>query len=202
MKKYIVAFIVLIILSVAHMFSQEKGNGTIGPTSGLNVADIPALSVDTLLKVVYSADDKMKERLPIAYFLNGQHISSMTFLKADKMDSLKVAKDTLLIDSKMYYGKIDIATKEGYNIDLISLNQLKVEYTNIGDQKALFFVDGNFIIDSYGEYLVNKHDLLRIFVEKNPNPDIATYLIRILTQTKENIDKLRNPVIYIRGNEE
>lgn len=188
MRKYIVPLFVLVSISFMSVEAQERDMCH----TELEV------DVDTLLKVEYKLRDVNIDTTP-AYFVNGEHVASIHFIKPQDIDSIKVKKEFFRIKDQEYYGRIDIQTKKGCVLMPISLTDLKIKHTNLGTAKALFFIDGDFINEDYDEYLVNEADLLRIYVETSVNRGLSPYIIKILTKTDANIQGLKNPTIYIKG---
>mgnify|MGYP006878619643 FL=1 len=199
MRKYIVSLFLLFCVSFVFVFSQDKEKES--SCSGVEISRNIKVEVDTTLKVEYNLEKGNYKGLPPAYFVNGEFISNMKFLKPENIKGIDLQHDTILIEGQKHYGYINFITKEGCQIKPISLSDLKAKYTNLGEAKALYFVDDKFIEENYDNYLVNEPDLMRIYIEKCRNPEIAAYIIRILTNTEENVYNLKNPNIMIRGDE-
>ena len=155
---------------------------------------------DTIIKVVYN--NKIKNTSSPAYFLNGKLIneSLINTIDPNEIENLKVEKENIEIENVKYFGKILIDTKAGYIPKIISLNNLKLKYTNINDSSAIFQLDNEIINSDYNEYLVDENYILRIEVEKYENGNIRLHFIKIYTKSKENV--INSKKIIIRGNGE
>lgn len=157
---------------------------------------------DTVLKVEMGYKN-VSEKSP-AYYLNGQ-FKNESFLKTLNPNAIKdiwVEKREIVEGNKKYYGQVFIATKDNYEVMLISLNDLKLKYTDLKKDPVVFMIDNEIINDDYDKYLVDENYIFRIFVEKieNKKERLRFNLIRILTKTEENIRKSKE--IRIRGIED
>jgi hypothetical protein len=154
---------------------------------------------DTTLKVSY-IESKDSERDP-AYYLNGQYVDEtiLKTLNPNSIERISVQNQEIKIDARKYYGQIFINTKRGYSPKLISLNGLKSKYTNLKKEPTIFMIDNEIINRDYDKCMVDENYLLKISIEKieNNNEKLRFNLIRILTNTEENIRKSNE--IRIRG---
>lgn len=150
---------------------------------------------DTVIKVVNVI--KYKGAKKPAYFLNGEIVSqSVTkFLDPNKIESVNVEKENIEIGNIKYTGKITIVTKNNYKPNLISLNELRLKYTTVPENGAVFQIDNEIADGDYKTYLIDKNYILKIVVNKLENPDIS--IIKVLSKSEENIKKSNE--IIIRG---
>jgi hypothetical protein len=157
---------------------------------------------DTIIKVSYVNKD-VSERNP-AYYLNGQLVNEniLKTINPKIIEDFRVEKQDILIENKKYYGQIFINTKSDYNLQLISLTDLKLKYTDLKNSSTIFMIDNEIISDNYDSFLVDENYILRISVEKidNRKERVKFNLVKIWTRTEENIRKSKE--IRIRGIEE
>jgi len=142
------------------------------------------------------------DRYPL-YTLNGQQISLSTLntINPKIIDSINVEKKEIKLNSTTYYGKVSIKMKGGYRPQFVSLNNLKLKYTQIKNEPVIFMLDNEFIKENYDQYIVDQKYILKIIVDKIDMPDnkLQINLIRLLTRNEENIRKSKE--IHIRGSE-
>lgn len=142
------------------------------------------------------------ERQPV-YVLNGQQISVNTLktINPQIIDSINVERKEIKLNGTTYYGKLSIKMKAGYRPQFVSLNNLKIQYTQIKNEPALFMIDNEFIKEDYDQCIVDQKYILKIIVDKIDIPDnkIQINVIRLLTRNEENIRKSKE--IKIRGSE-
>ncbi len=154
---------------------------------------------DTFPKVIYLNTSSSKQNP--AYYINGILVSKtiLQTLKPEMIESINVDKGTIYIDNVKYYGQIHIKIIGTYNAKLISLNDLKLKYTNIKNDSVLFIVDKEIIDADYDKYLVDEQDILQIIVKTidNSKTKLKLSIIKLLTRTDENIKKSRE--IHIHG---
>ena len=156
--------------------------------------------VDTIPQVIYANSGDYAEP---AYFINGKLVSKsiLTTLNPSIIDNISVLDGNIKIDNISYHGQILIKTKDNYNPNIISLNELEKKYTKLKTEPAIFIIDGNIVNSNYDKYLVDQNNLLQIIVTKidNTNQNINVSVINLLTKTKDNIKKSQQ--IYIKGKE-
>jgi hypothetical protein len=157
------------------------------------------LESDTILKVVY-ANEKDQINKP-AFFINGKFVNEALIgtLDPTQIDNINVVKDSIQIDNIRYYGQIQVKTKNGYTLKLISLTGLKEKYTNLKNKPVVFMIDGNIINADYDKCMIDENYLLTMIVDKIEitNEKIDLGLIKLLTKSDENIRKSKE--IRIRG---
>jgi hypothetical protein len=190
---FILAFTIL----SANAFGQVPAN----KINGLIIKPNNNLKYDTSLKVTYV--NKESDTKKPAYFLNGKFISEtlITTLNPLLIEGINIVKGDFRIDSVVYYGKIEIKTKNSYNPEVISLQQLKEKYIDLKRQPVIFMIDGVIINADYGNYFVDQNYLFRIIVDKieNTKENINFALIKLLTKSEKNLEESKK--INIRGAE-
>lgn len=162
----------------------------------------PKIENDTILKVQYINKDLSQRKS--AFYINDQFVSVFSLLMIDpkNINSINVVKETIEIEKRQYYGQIYIKTNTDYHPKLISLNDLKLKYTSLGNAPTIFMIDNLVINENYNKYFVDENYILKIIVEKVENiaENLEFNLIKLLPKTEENIRKSKE--IWIRGNEE
>lgn len=142
------------------------------------------------------------DRYPL-YTLNGQQISLSTLntINPKIIDSINVEKKEIKLNGTTYYGKVSIKMEGGYRPQFVSLNNLKLKYTQIKNEPVIFMLDNEFIKEDYDQYIVDQNYILKIIVDKIDMPDnkLQINVIRLLTRNEENIRKSKE--IHIRGSE-
>jgi hypothetical protein len=166
-----------------------------------NLSSQAILQNDTSLKVTY-VNKNVSDKSP-AYYLNGQLAdeSILNTLNPNSIKDIRIEEQELVEGTKKFYGQIFIATKDNYELKLISLTDLKIKYTELKKGSTFFMIDNEIINDDYDKYLVDENYIFRIFVEKieNKKERLKFNLVRIMTKTEENIRKSKE--IRIRGTE-
>lgn len=173
-------------------------------TSLATQAQQPPAQNDEAIKVIEAISlDSIHGKESPAIYLDGKlvHGSVMATLNPHGIDSITVDKGYRDIDGQKYYGAVYISLKKDYFPNLISLTDLKKQYTKLGSQTALFMVDGKAIHDDYDQYKIDKGYILSVTLErvKNPKANLDLTLVKLLTKTPENIKGASQ--IMIRGNE-
>jgi len=168
---------------------------------GLKIANQAAITDnDTIIKVVYKNENK-NEKKP-AYFINGKlaNESILRSINPNEIETVNVEKENIEIENIKYYGKLYIITKPTYKPKFISLNNLKLKYTNLTDNSTIFQIDNEIINANYESYIVDENYILKIIVEKfeNRKEKLNINFIRLITKSEENIKKAKE--ILIRGN--
>jgi len=140
------------------------------------------------IKVKYISKDVDKRPL---YFINGKIQTYQTIIPIDPaiIDSIRVEKEELEIEGKKYYGQIFINLKNESNFRLISLVDLAKKHTNIESGPTVFMIDDELIKGDYEEYLVDEKYILQIIVDTTNIEGQSMNVVRLLTKTKENIEK-------------
>ena len=190
-------FIASILLSI-NSFGQIKAE----KVKGLKITNqVTIPDNDTIIKVVYKNENK-NDKKP-AYFINGKlaNESILRSINPNEIETVNVEKENIEIENAKYYGKLYIVTKSTYKPKFISLNNLKLKYTNIKDNSTIFQIDDEIINADYDKYLVNENYILSIVVDKfeNQNEKLKLNLIKLVTKSEENI---KNSEIRIRGKDE
>jgi hypothetical protein len=198
MKK-IIAFV--LVMASLHSYAQSKKNNI---NETVSDAQLMEALKDTTIAVEYVNKSKSKPVPRPAYFVNGRFSSDLESIQPDLIERINVQKRDTIIAGEKYAGMVFIKLKHHPNKDkyvpkMISLNQLKNDYTTLKNQPALFTIDGKLINANYNFYKVDKNTILKIVVEKfsgNANKD-EMWLVKLLTKTKENIR--RSKQTWIRG---
>ena len=196
MKK---AFFIASILLSINSFGQIKAK----KVNGLKMTNQVTVSEnDTIIKVVYKNESK-NDKKP-AYFINGKlaNESILRSINPNEIETVNVEKENIEIENIKYYGKLYIVTKSTYKPKFISLNNLKLKYTNIKDNSTIFKIDDEIINADYDKYLVDENYILSIVVDKfeNQNEKMNLNFIKLVTKSEENIKKSKE--IRIRGKDE
>jgi len=144
---------------------------------------------DTILKVVYKS--KKSQKKDPAYFINGKHIKGFNpvTIAPNNIDSITVFKEDFTIDTKSYYGQINIFLKKGYSPKWISLNDLKREYIKSVNTPTIFMLNNDFIKLDYSEFFIDEKYILKLEVESMHKQIGDIQIVRILTKTEDNIKK-------------
>ncbi len=181
MKKFL---IISVLILTTNVFGQKKSENSQAITEQ-----------DTIIKVVHVI--KYKGAKKTAYFLNGVLVNqSVTkFLDPNKIESVKVEKENIEIENTKYAGKVTIETKNNYKPNLISLNDLRLKYTTVPENAAIFQIDNEIADGDYKTYLIDKNYILKITVNKLESPDLS--IIKVVSKSEENIQKSNE--IIIRG---
>jgi hypothetical protein len=196
MKK--ILFIATILLSI-----NSFGQKLTGKVPGLRITNQEIASKnDTIINVVYK--NEIENNKKPAYFINGILINEgiLRTINPNDIATVNVEKENIEIENVKYYGKLYIVTKSTYKPKFISLNNLKLKYTNLKDNSTIFQIDNEIINANYESYLVDENYILKIIVEKfeNKKEKLNVNFIRLTTKTEENIKKSKE--IIIRGNNE
>lgn len=157
---------------------------------------------DTIIKVVYKNENQNNKKP--AYFLNNKIVneSILRTINPNEISTVNVEKENIEIENVTYYGKIYFTTKSTYKPKLISLNSLKLKFTNIKENSTIFKIDDSIINGNYENYLVDENNILKINVEKFENnaEKLNINIITIVTKSEENIKKSKE--IILRGEDE
>ena len=196
MKK---AFFIASILLSINSFGQIKAE----KVNGLKMTNQVTVSEnDTIIKVVYKNEIK-NDKKP-AYFINGKlaNESIIRCINPNEIETVNVEKENIEIENVKYYGKLHIVTKSTYKPKFISLNNLKLKYTNIKENSIIVQIDDEIMNVDYDKYLVDENYILSIVVEKfeNQNEKLNLNFIKLVTKSEENMKKSKE--IRIRGKDE
>ncbi|PRZ23940.1 hypothetical protein [Flavobacterium granuli] len=193
MKKLL--FITILLLTINSFGQKQKELIT-----GLTITNHEIVSEnDTIIKVIYE-NEIINKKKP-AYFINGKltNESVLKTINPNEIETVNIKKENIEVENVKYYGKLYIITKSTYKPKFISLNNLKLKYTNIKDNSTIFKIDNEIINANYKNYLVDENYILRIIVEKfeNENEKLNVNIINLTTKTTENIKKSKE--IILRG---
>ena len=196
MKKNIFTLIILFV--TFNSFSQN----IIGKKSN---AKQPNYSENSEIKVIYkdSLTKFHSKNKPVGIFVNGIFINEnlISTINPDKIDTVKIEKESFEKNGKKYFGKILLEMKSNYNPTFISLKKLTSKYLTLNTSPIIFQIDENIINEDYNEYLVDENFILKIILNKIKTTEKETEinLIKLITKTPENIKKANQ--IIIRGTE-
>ncbi|MBD1425770.1 hypothetical protein [Sphingobacterium arenae] len=190
MKKLI---LLLIVFTSTHSFAQRAKNVFSRKSTPVTINK----NRDTSLRVIIV--DKEKQVRQPAYFVNDRFVKNHGFIKPERIENIHIIKRDTVIETQTYAGQIHIKTKANYTPQFISLAELKDKYTSFKDMPVVFMLDADVINSDEENFFVDENNLLTIIVDKlKTNKDNAEIgLIKLLTKSKENIDKRNN--IMIRG---
>lgn len=149
------------------------------------------------MKVFYA--DTTHGSQKTAWFVDGRFAGNPRWIFDPGItDSLSVIGKPVKIDGIEYVRQIHVKTKEGTELKLVSLADLKSKYIKSGSGPVLFMVDGELIKDDYDKYKIDESYIARIFIDhmKSTKENIDLGIIKILTKSKRN-----NRDIIIRGTE-
>ncbi|HEY6142972.1 MAG TPA: hypothetical protein VIV55_06000 [Flavobacterium sp.] len=156
---------------------------------------------DTILNVTYK--NEIEDNNKPLFFLNNKIVNEgiLKTIIPNSIENIKVEKEEVEIDNKKYYGKIFIETKSNNKPKLISLNNLKLKYTNIKENSTIFLIDNEVINADYEKFLVDQNYILKIEVEKIDNKEekLKLNIVNLITKSEENIRKSK--IRYRGGNE-
>ena len=189
MKKYLCIILILIATGLFGQITRIPNS----KTSGVNIGVQARPPFDTTFKVVYLNSTNSLKKPPLI-FLNGQLINSTLFntINPKSIESINIAKGDKQLEDTFHHGQIEIKTKDNYNIQPISLNQLKHKYTSLKKETVIFTVDNELITENYDNYFVDENYLLRMTIENTKiiNEKKAIIFIKILTKSENNINNI------------
>jgi hypothetical protein len=134
-----------------------------------------------------------------AYFINGDFINQFTLKTIDPLtiDSIYVDRKEIKINNTIYYGQIYVKLKDEYNPRFISLTDLKKKYVKSSTRNFIFIIDNEIIRGDYEKLIVDEKYILKIVVDTMRSEKSDLDIIRLITRTKENIEKSKQ--IILRG---
>jgi hypothetical protein len=157
------------------------------------------VDVNSPLKVIYLVKDK-PDRQP-AYFIDGKHISETVIrtINPQLIDSISVVKKEITIEDKKYYGQLYLKMKDNYKPKIISLTDLKTKYTEQSNTPSIFMIDDEIVKSDYCNFFVDENYILKMEIQNivDEKEHLNVNIIRLITKTKENIEKANE--IRIRG---
>ena len=194
----------LLLLTFILLTSVLQGQIKNDSLTGVNILDRTSYSESDTIPIVINIDNAKKQKNAV-WYLNGQLINEQiaTTINPNRIQEIKIEKEPVDLNTTNTKGIIYIRTKEYYNPNWISLNELKVKYTNIAsDQKpTLFLLDDKLIKMDYDAFKVDEKYILKIEVQsvENSKENLALNVIRLITRTPENVRKANT--IRLKGNE-
>ena len=195
MKKNIFALILLFV--TFNSFSQN--------INGKKSTEKSNYSENSEIKVIYN--DSLKtlhsKNKPVGIFVNGVFLNEnlISAINPNKIETMKVEKDSFEKNGKEYFGKIIIELKSDYKPNFISLKELASKYLTLDTNPIIFQIDENVINQDYNEYAVDESFILKIELNKIKTSEKGTEinLVKLITKTPENIKKANE--IRIKGTE-
>lgn len=200
MKK--IPFLALMILSI-NLIGQINKDPLNGKAAGVKIVDKAIYSVNDSIPIVVNKKDSKSETNVLCY-LNQKVVDNhiMSTINPNKIKEIKVEKESIEYDKVNYNGIIYIQTKDNYEPKLISLNALKSKYLNLTDKApTLFMLDEKIIHYDYDDFKVDENYILKIEVQsvENGEEDFDINVVRLITRTKENVEKAN--AIRLKGAE-
>ncbi|WAC02925.1 hypothetical protein N7U66_04670 [Lacinutrix neustonica] len=195
MKKNIFALILLFV--TFNSFSQDN----IGKKSAAKLN----YSENSEIKVICndSLNTFHSKNKPVGIFVNGIFLNenSISAINPDKIETMKVEKESFEKNGKEYFGKILIEMKSDYKPNFISLNELTSKYLTLDTNPIIFQIDENVVNQDYNDYSVDENFILKIELNKikTSEKDTVINLIKLTSKTPENIKKANE--IRIKGTE-
>ena len=195
MKKNIFALILLFV--TFNSFSQN--------INGRKFTEKSNYSENSEIKVIYN--DSLKtlhsKNKPVGIFVNGVFLNEnlISAINPNKIETMKVEKDSFEKNGKEYFGKIIIELKSDYKPNFISLKELASKYLTLDTNPIIFQIDENVINQDYNEYSVDESFILKIELNKIKTSKKGTEinLVKLIMKTPENIKKANE--IRIKGTE-
>lgn len=163
---------------------------------------------DTTIKVVYK-NNTPNENRPV-FFLNGKYLDQSFARSVNPKDitNLYVEEGIFETDNINYNWKVLIETKDEFKPKFISLNDLKLKYTNLKENSTIFRIDDEIVDDDYEKCLIDENNILEIVVEKleNQKEKLKINIVSLLTKSEKNIRKQEeksreSKKIMIRGSD-
>lgn len=143
------------------------------------------------IDVVFYDNDQIHE-YPFGLYINGK-LSPQSLIKTlINADSIAIEKVDVIKDatSKHKGGDIFITLRSDYQLQIISLRELKEKYIpTIDSIPYLFFIDNELIeTNCYDNFVLDEKQIEQIFVKRFDNQDcnIHLNLIKIRTRSKKN----------------
>jgi hypothetical protein len=159
--------------------------------------------VDAIDTIPLSVQVKEKNtNLQPALYINGKFSYNLLMNTLDPLsiDSIHLEKKDIEIENIKYHGQVFLKMKNDYIPQIISLTDLATKHTNLNDGLTVFMVDNDIIRENYDHCFVDENYILKIIVETIEMEKENVNVIRLLTKSKENIEKSKQ--IYIRGLDE
>ena len=159
-------------------------------------------SIDSEVTIIYkdSLLSLSEEKSPI-YLVDGIQVNNtkgLKYLNPENIKSVNVDKEKFTIEGKVYYGKVNIITKENYNPNFLTLKALAKRYLQLDSDPVIFQIDDEIINSEINQFVIDEQFVLIMEVSKVPITERDKInFVRIITKTQKNI-KAANQ-ITIRG---
>ncbi len=160
---------------------------------------------DTIPIVVYKNISKKTPQTyssSPAYFINGKLITDsdndvLSNLFPENIESINFKKTETEINGKKYSGEIHIKTK----LSVISLTDLTTKYVKLKENlPTIFMIDNKIIKTNSNDIIVVEKNILKIEVDEIITGNLNVNIVRLITRTKENVEKENK--VYLRGQNE
>jgi len=149
------------------------------------------------IRVQYNNQHRSSEMKNPIYKVNG--VACLSNIEPNNIENIFIVKKDTLVNGKDYYGIVLITLKDkNYKPQPISLEDLKLKYTNLENTPTIFFIDNDLITDHVKDCFVDENNILKILVDKmeNPKDDSDLGIVKIISRTEKNIDE--DNKIYLR----
>ncbi len=185
MKKLLTSCIFLLLVSTA--FGQ------------VSKASFPDSTVSVLLDSTIKVSVIKEAKSSPAFFLNGKftYSGTMEFLDFEMIKTLNIVKESFEYKGVIYDRKVLVETKEDYKPVLMSLRKIVKKYVKVEVGKTLFMLNEKVLDVDLDEAMVDKKYVFKIEIQQLVHQDLS--VVKILTKTKENIEKSK--IVRIRGTE-
>lgn len=207
-------FFFLIILVVSH--AQEttgkaplRIDSNILITNRLKLSDTLKITIKDYLLPLNTKIDNFESGIKVyhipswktsgkpAYFVNNQFVDEGTIysLRIELIENINIEKDSLLLNGKMYYGKILITMRENSNYwkdktpNFVSLENLGNKYLKTHATPTIYFIDDRLINEDYASYQIDENSILSITSELIDIKDGQINVVKILTKSDKNVSK-------------
>lgn len=191
-----IAFTFFALLVVCPLFGQLTPN----KLSGISIQDYNRyLETDTIPRVIYLNTNTYTSNLKV--YLNGEMVDQQVLNTIDMqlIKDMKINKESDSTDGDNYDGVLHITMKDGYQPKLITLNMLCDKYIEQLTGPMLFMLNDVPMKVDHDKYLIDENYLMKIEVDKIQidNEELYLNLIKLITRTKKNLEKVNT--ILIRG---
>ncbi len=130
-----------------------------------------------------------------AIFLDEQFIHNNTFKYIDpsNIQEVKFKTDDITIKGETYIGQLFVSTKSK-NYKFLSLEEIKLEFTQSKNSKILFIIEGELVEDKLETYKIDKEYILKVTVQNsNYIESLKAYnlnidVVQIMLKTPDNLE--------------
>jgi hypothetical protein len=154
---------------------------------------------DTIISVTCHQEES--NRLPPALFVNGTFQEALLNggVNLEKITDIRIIRDTVEIDNKVYYGKVMIELEKDYRPRYLSVSEMICKYTKLSSIPDILMIDDEIISCNFDESYIDEHYMLSIDVRKTRSATDGDpiCIVRMSTRTEDNVKKANT--IYLRG---